>query len=560
MRISECGFENGVDRRRGFAPACESALQSDRVVRRAIRNPQFATRNRGLVLVMMLFILALLGILVASFAFEVNAHRAAVHATQNQVQLRLAAESGIQHALLILRETRHDPSVWYDNEELFHNQVVWSMLGDEARRDVDEELDRTKMTFRYSLVADDPLDDHASVRYGITDESSKLNLNLATAEQLATLFSAVLPEETEIEPLIDALLDWRDQDDELREQGAEMEHYMALDPPYTIKNGSFETVEELLLVAGFTPEILYGEDFNRNGILDPNEQDGKLTLPLDNQDDVLHRGAYPYLTVWSRDLNRSNDNLPRLDLNGDIRELQEGLSEYVDEEIINYIIAARNNGTTFSSPVQLLDGSYTVGGNTGKGKAPRGGDNSDKGANDDANTGKDGGGGGGGSGSSGPPVFSPVTAEDLPVLCDRTTAIRQPGQMGLININTAPREVLRCLVNSSFSEEDVDAIIAARANLEGEQLATVAWPLTESVISQEALASIYAQITARAQQFHIEAIGHADHLGMMVRLEAVVELRGHVPQFMYYRDLTALGTYPIRGTREGDEVVRSQRR
>ncbi|MCH8912643.1 MAG: general secretion pathway protein GspK [Planctomycetes bacterium] len=506
---------------------------------------------------MMLFILALLGILVASFAFEVNAHRAAVYATQNQVQLRLAAESGIQHALLILRETRHDPSVWYDNEELFHNQVVWSMLGDEARRDVDEELDRTKMTFRYSLVADDPLDDHASVRYGITDESSKLNLNLATAEQLATLFSAVLPEETEIEPLIDALLDWRDQDDELREQGAEMEHYMALDPPYTIKNGSFETVEELLLVAGFAPEILYGEDFNRNGILDPNEQDGDLRLPLDNQDDVLHRGVYPYLTVWSRDLNRSNDNLPRLDLNGDLRELQEGLSEFIDEEIINYIIASRNNGTTFNSPVELLDGSYTVGGNTGNGKAPGGGDGKDVGANDDANTGN---GGSGGSGAPGPPVFSPVSIEDLPALCDRTTAIRQPGQMGLININTAPRAVLRCLVNGSFSEEDVDAIIAARANLEGDQLATVAWPLTESVISQEALASIYAQITARAQQFHIEAIGHADHLGMMVRLQAVVELRGHVPQYMYYRDLTALGTYPIRGTREGDEVVRSQRR
>ena len=88
----------------------------------------------------------------------------------------------------------------------------------------------------------------------------------------------------------------------------------------------------------------------------------------------------------------------------------------------------------------------------------------------------------------------------------------------------------------------------------------MAWPLTESVISQEALASIYAQITARAQQFHIEAIGHADHLGMMVRLEAVVELRGHVPQFMYYLDLTAVGTYPIRCTRQGEAVVRSQRR
>ncbi|MCH8854207.1 MAG: general secretion pathway protein GspK [Planctomycetes bacterium] len=150
--------------------------------------------------------------------------------------------------------------------------------------------------------------------------------------------------------------------------------------------------------------------------------------------------------------------------------------------------------------------------------------------------------------------------EDLPVLCDRTTAIRQPGQMGLININTALRPVLRCLVNGAFTEEDVNAIIAGRADLNGDQMATVAWLLTEGVISQEAMESIYAQITVRSQQFHIESIGHADHLGMMVRLEAVVELRGHVPQYMYYRDISELGTYPIRGTREGEGFVRSGRR
>ena len=524
--------------------------------RSAFRTPQSAFQRRGLVLVMTLFILALLAILSASFAFQVSAHRAAVGATHNRVQLRLAAESGMQHVLLVLRENRHNPAVWYDNEELWHNQVVWSILGDEARRDADEDIDTTKMTYRYSLVADDPLNDQTGVRYGITDESSKLNLNLATRGQLTTLFSGVLPEETEIDPLIDALLDWRDPDNEPGEQGAEMEYYLALEPPYKIKNGFYETVEELLLVKGFTPQILYGEDSNRNGLLDPNEDDGELTLPLDNQDDVLQRGVYPYLTVWSRDLNRSNDNITRVDLNGDLRELEEQLGEYVDEAIVDYIIGARNNGTTFSSPVQLLGHDYTVGGNTDKGGAEGKGDPSDQPANAD-----DGAGSGAGNGQpTSPPVETPVTLEDLPVLCDRTTAIRQPGLMGLININTAPPEVLRCLVNETFTEEDVQAIIAARANLEPEQLATVAWLLTEDVISQEATESIYPQITTRSQQFNIESVGHADHLGMMVRLQAVVELRGHVPQFMYYRDLSGLGRYPIRGTREGDDVVRSERR
>jgi type II secretory pathway component PulK len=132
--------------------------------------------------------------------------------------------------------------------------------------------------------------------------------------------------------------------------------------------------------------------------------------------------------------------------------------------------------------------------------------------------------------------------------------------MGHINVNTAPREVLNCLVSDTFTREDVEAIIASRTNLDSEQVATVAWLLTEGVISQETLESIYPQITTRGQQFYIESIGHADHLGMTVRLQAVVELRGHIPQFMYYRDVTRLGTYPIRGVREGDEVVRSRQR
>jgi hypothetical protein len=43
-------------------------------------------------------------------------------------------------------------------------------------------------------------------------------------------------------------------------------------------------VDEVRLVYGATLEILYGEDVNRNGILDPNENDGDVTLPLDNAD------------------------------------------------------------------------------------------------------------------------------------------------------------------------------------------------------------------------------------------------------------------------------------
>ncbi len=40
---------------------------------------------------------------------------------------------------------------------------------------------------------------------------------------------------------------------------------MGLDPPYAPRNGPMETIEELLLVRGVTPELLFGVDANHNG-------------------------------------------------------------------------------------------------------------------------------------------------------------------------------------------------------------------------------------------------------------------------------------------------------
>src|ERR1043166_6895475 len=50
-------------------------------------------------------------------------------------------------------------------------------------------------------------------------------------------------------------------------------------------------------------DILYGEDANLNGLLDPNENDGPQTLPDDNRDGRLDHGIFEYLTVYSRQPN-----------------------------------------------------------------------------------------------------------------------------------------------------------------------------------------------------------------------------------------------------------------
>ena len=48
-------------------------------------------------------------------------------------------------------------------------------------------------------------------------------------------------------------------------------------------------------------DILYGEDANLNGMLDPNENDGMTLPPYDNQDGILDPGVFEYVTTWSHE-------------------------------------------------------------------------------------------------------------------------------------------------------------------------------------------------------------------------------------------------------------------
>ncbi len=92
------------------------------------------------------------------------------------------------------------------------------------------------------------------------DEAGKFNLNRATEEMLRSIFVhlGVEPERANI--ITDSILDWRDEDDLHRLNGAESDYYLSLSPPYTARNGPFDAVEDLLWVRGVTPELFYGDE------------------------------------------------------------------------------------------------------------------------------------------------------------------------------------------------------------------------------------------------------------------------------------------------------------
>jgi len=97
-----------------------------------------------------------------------------------------------------------------------------------------------------------------SFSYNITDEESKLNINTAPALQLRYLFLKSGVDITAVDAIVDSIMDWRDENNLHMLNGAEEDYYRSLKPPYSAKDGPFDSIDELLLVKGVTREILYG--------------------------------------------------------------------------------------------------------------------------------------------------------------------------------------------------------------------------------------------------------------------------------------------------------------
>jgi type II secretory pathway component PulK len=474
-----------------------------------------AYRSRGLVLPVVLVVLLLLALLSASYAFHVQADHSAGMAMSQRLQCRLAAEAGVQAVKHLLRSERDNPQAWYSNPARFDQALVWSPHATQetlGKGELNEESE-DRIAYRFSVVADNPLDDETLVRYGVTDESAKLNINFASEEQLLKLIAPLITDGSEPLELVHAILDWRDSDDEAREFGAESLYYGSLPTPHRAKNAPFETVEELLMVKGMTGRLLYGEDYDRNGLLTPNEDDGETSFPMDNADGFLERGLLPYITVYTHDFNVSNDNKPRIYMFTDAGRIRPRLEEvFNDQRVVDFLIGAtRERGTSKTYTLALYLEDRTI-------------DNVLQ--------------------------SSPLRGEAIAKLFDSCTLNQAPEQFGLININTAPARVLACI--KDLPPEVIPMIIQKRDTVTGPIKSTIGWLLTEQILDTHAFSKIENQITARGRQFSIESIGFADHVGVFSRLQEVVDMRGPLAQVVYHRDLTRLGlAYPVRG-REGE--------
>jgi hypothetical protein len=117
-------------------------------------------------------------------------------------------------------------------------------------------------------------------RFTVTLESAESgrNINLLQRDDWLDLFEMANVPSTEWDAMIDCLEDWTDEGDLHKLNGAECDDPFYEERGYPVKNAPLDSVEELMLIKGWGPDILYGRAAD------------------DENEEII--GMAPLLTVW----------------------------------------------------------------------------------------------------------------------------------------------------------------------------------------------------------------------------------------------------------------------
>lgn len=176
-------------------------------------------RDAGLALVAVLWGLAVLSLIAAAMLYagtgSVRISRNAWAGTQAQA----VADAGIQRAIVSLL----DP--------------------------------RASHKWRIDGVAQDFNFYGADVRVTIQDESGMIDVNFASKSRLQDLLTAASAKAEDAATLADRIVDWRTPTNLRSLNGASVSDYRDAGLSYLPRNGPFQSVEEVNLVLGMTPEL-----------------------------------------------------------------------------------------------------------------------------------------------------------------------------------------------------------------------------------------------------------------------------------------------------------------
>ncbi len=535
------------------------------MLRTLSHSPLQHQRRPGVVLLAVLVVIVLLSLAAFNYLDLMTAEYKASDNYHKNAQCRAFADSGVHYAMAVLSSqdslTNQLNGNPYDNAQVFKNHTV--TLGSDKRQGF------------FTLVA--PLNPNlgatGTCQFGVIDEGSKLNINAVMKLDPSgnNLYQMLFKLPNMTADIANSIVDWVDPDSTPRQGGAESDYYNGLSPPYNCKNGPLDSLEELLLVKGVTPQFLFGSDLNRNGYQDANEVDDGLagTSGFD-------RGWSAFLTLYSREQNVDANGLPLTNLNNgpptiDLQTMYDTLATNLSDDLAKFIILYRQYGayTPTPAPTQApgtpprpaapppapgtlasLTLNYATPGSkkiaslfdlvSAKVKAP-----GPPQANGKPGTDK----------LYASPLSDPnQQATLLPKLFQTTTVFAATEIPAHINVNTASQPILTALQGvtssggTSLTAADITAIVGAQPQYSGSSDApdpmyqTPAWLITQAKIDPAKLSPLEKYITTRTQVYRVQSIGYFDQSkGPVARVEAVIDTNSGQPRILSWRDMGDFG-------------------
>lgn len=233
--------------------------------------------KRGMALLLVVSVISLLVVVVLQFGQSMQLNLTASTRSQQRLVLESMAHSGIDIGIAALRVD----AALSEHDSLLDN---WAVLGENPLPlpfgQVNVALDVVDLSGRLPI--------NRLVPFAEEGQNSGTNVSGLTPEMTREMLSRLLLSgafelENELQALeiIDSIVDWIDANDGELPYGAETSYYQSLENPYRAKNGYIEFIDELLLIKGITPEILYGTD-ETTGLAEyitvHNREDGRINI------------------------------------------------------------------------------------------------------------------------------------------------------------------------------------------------------------------------------------------------------------------------------------------
>ena len=182
--------------------------------------------RRGVALMLVLWVVVVLSAIASGVVIAARRQTAVVSTDRARATARYAAESGVEAVKAELRA-------------LFRRA-----RSPEAQARVLERLEATVTEWGQRPLG------AARLQVAVVDLGARIDLNASDEEVLRSLFQQFVDEDRAA-ALVDALEDWKDEDDEPRELGAEAAEYARAGSPFLPPNAPLLRLDELTRIAGF---------------------------------------------------------------------------------------------------------------------------------------------------------------------------------------------------------------------------------------------------------------------------------------------------------------------